>query len=48
MREPFEIVDPIESFTEAREAVSAGPYREFESHPLRHLSLLHKALWVIS
>jgi hypothetical protein len=40
MREPFEIVDPIESFTEAREAVSAGVETSTQGRTISNQALL--------
>ena len=40
MREPFEIVDPIESFTEAREAVSAGVETSTQGRTMSNQALL--------
>ena len=40
MREPFEIVDPIESFTEAREAVSAGVETSIPGRTMSYQALL--------
>ena len=40
MREPFEIVDPRESFTEAREAVSAGVETSTQGRTISNQALL--------
>ena len=40
MREPFEIVDPIESFTEARESVSAGVETSTPGRTISYQALL--------